>query len=211
MESLWAEFLAIALLHLLAVASPGPDFAVVVRQSVNRGRSAALWTSAGIGSGILLHVSWGLVGVGLLAGYATGTFEALKWVGAAYLAWLGVGALRSRGAAPTSADGPAPLGQQSPRSAYALGFLTNALNVKAALFFVSLFTVVISASTPALAKVGYGLWMAAATFAWFAMVSVALSGVRARRAFLRFGVWFDRAMGLALLALAARLAFTALP
>ena len=48
----WAEFLTVALIHLLAVASPGPDFAVVVRESVTHGRKAGTWTAMGVGTAI---------------------------------------------------------------------------------------------------------------------------------------------------------------
>ena len=62
----WAEFLTVALIHLLAVASPGPDFAVVLKESVAHGRRAGLFTAWGVGTGILLHVAYSLLGIGLL-------------------------------------------------------------------------------------------------------------------------------------------------
>ena len=58
----WVEFLTIAVAHLFAVASPGPDFAVVTRQCVTGGTKAGVWTSLGVGTGILLHVSYCLLG-----------------------------------------------------------------------------------------------------------------------------------------------------
>ena len=60
------EFLTIALIHLVAVASPGPDFAIVVRHSVSFGRRAAMYTSIGIGLGILIHVAYSLVGLSVI-------------------------------------------------------------------------------------------------------------------------------------------------
>ena len=60
------EFLTIALVHLVAVASPGPDFAVVVRNSVAYGRRIAIYTSIGIGLAILLHVAYSLVGLSVV-------------------------------------------------------------------------------------------------------------------------------------------------
>ena len=62
----WAEFFTIAIAHLFAVASPGPDFAVVIRQNVRGGTRSGVWTSLGVGCAILLHVSYCLLGVALL-------------------------------------------------------------------------------------------------------------------------------------------------
>ena len=66
MSPYFDEFITIALVHLLAVASPGPDFAVVVRNSVAYGRRTAMFTSMGIGLAILVHVAYSLVGISVL-------------------------------------------------------------------------------------------------------------------------------------------------
>ena len=65
----WTEFLTVALIHLLAVASPGPDFAVVVRESVTHGRRAGMFTAFGVGTAIFVHVGYSLLGIGII-GYA---------------------------------------------------------------------------------------------------------------------------------------------
>ena len=80
-----AEFLTVALIHLLAVASPGPDFAVVVRESVTHGHRAGTWTALGVGSAIFLHVGYSLLGIGLIVSQSIVLFNALKWAAAAYL------------------------------------------------------------------------------------------------------------------------------
>jgi threonine/homoserine/homoserine lactone efflux protein len=98
-----------------------------------------------------------------------------------------------------------PTGGQSGIAALRLGFLTNALNPKATLFFVSLFSVVISPGTPIALQAGYGIYMALATGLWFAMVAVFFTLPRVRRGFNRFGHWLDRLMGGVLLLLAGQL------
>ena len=103
-----AEFLTVALIHLLAVASPGPDFAVVVRESVTHGRRAGTWTALGVGSAIFLHVGYSLLGIGLIVSQSIVLFNALKWAAAAYLLYIGFKALRAQPAKPAGlfAGGP---------------------------------------------------------------------------------------------------------
>ncbi|TRX74213.1 LysE family translocator [Pseudomonas mangiferae] len=205
----WTEFLTVALIHLLAVASPGPDFAVVVRESVAHGSRAGRWTAVGVGCGIFVHVTYSLLGIGLIVSQSLWLFNALKWLAAAYLLYIGIKALRARPAAPAElADGPAPA--RSLRGAFTSGFVTNGLNPKATLFFLSLFTVVIDPHTPLLVQAGYGVYLAVATGAWFCLVAALFSQHRVRAGFARLGHWFDRLMGAVLVGLGIKLAFTSL-
>ncbi len=203
----WMEFLTVALVHLLAVASPGPDFAVVVRESVTQGHRTGSWTALGVGCGIFLHVAYSLLGIGLIVSQSIVLFNLFKWLAAAYLLYLGWRALRARPQAlteVTGAGGPA----RSAGSAFVMGFVTNGLNPKATLFFLSLFTVVIDHDTPLLVQAGYGAYLAIATICWFLLVAWLFSRARVRAGFARMGHWFDRATGAVLIALGARLALS---
>lgn len=205
----WTEFLTVALVHLLAVASPGPDFAIVLRESVSNGRHAGIWTALGVGSGILLHIGYCLLGIGLIVSQSIVLFNLLKWLAAAYLIYIGIRALQARPADPASAE-LAPLAARSPRAAFVRGFVTNGLNPKATLFFLSLFTLVISPQTPLLVQAGYGLYLALATALWFCAVALLFSQARVRRGFVRLGHWFDRLMGAVLVGLGIKVAFSEL-
>ena len=142
MEQYIQEFLVIALVHLLAVASPGPDFAIILKQSIQHGRKTALYTSAGIGCGILVHVIYSLVGIGLIIATTPSLLSALKYIAAAYflyIAWHGLRAKPSEiidqkknEVKRFAIDGKTP----SNKKAFTTGFLINALNIKATLFFV---------------------------------------------------------------------------
>lgn len=206
----WTEFLTVAFIHLLAVASPGPDFAVVVRESVTYGRRAGTWTALGVGSAIFLHVTYSLLGIGLIVSQSIVLFNALKWLAAAYLLYIGLKALRARPADPAAAESSAAPVQRTARGAYVAGFVTNGLNPKATLFFLSLFTVVINPHTPLLVQAGYGVYLACATAAWFCLVALLFSQQRVRSGFARMGHWFDRMMGVVLIGLGIKLAFTEL-
>ena len=200
------EFARIAVAHLLAVASPGPDFALVLRQSLAHGWRTAVWTSVGIGSAILLHATYCLLGLGLLLLSSTAAFTVLKYAGAAYLTFLGVEGLRSRR---RSADNVPLSGATAPgpRAAFTAGFLTNALNPKAALFFIALFPVAVSPETPKLIQAGYGLWMSLATMVWFSLVSFVFTRESMRQGYLRHGHWIDRVLGVVFIAFAVGLIF----
>ncbi|WP_406609341.1 LysE family transporter [Agarivorans sp. JK6] len=203
----WAEFLTVVVVHLLAVASPGPDLAVVLKNSISLGRRAAIFTSLGVGCGIMVHVIYSVLGIGLIISQSIWLFNVIKWLGAAYLIWIGIQGLRAkrRDAADIEVDTGLRL---SDKSAFLSGFMTNGLNPKATLFFLSLFTVVISPTTPMLVQLGYGLYMVFATALWFAMISWLFSTARVRRKFLQVGHWFDRSMGFVLVSLGIRLLFS---
>nr|WP_249329916.1 LysE family transporter [Stutzerimonas balearica] len=202
------EFLTVALVHLLAVASPGPDFAVVVRESVTQGQRAGLWTALGVGSGIFVHIAYSLLGIGLIVSQSILLFNLFKWLAAGYLVYLGWKALRARPQleAATLTAGPVPT--RRAREAFTVGFVTNGLNPKATLFFLSLFTVVINHDTPLAVQAGYGLYLACATTLWFCLVAWLFSRDRVRAGFARMGHWFDRVTGAVLIALGARLALS---
>ncbi|WP_320893270.1 LysE family translocator [Stutzerimonas stutzeri] len=204
----WMEFMTVALVHLLAVASPGPDFAVVVRESVAQGRRAGSWTALGVGCGIFVHVAYSLLGIGLIVSQSIVLFNLFKWLAAAYLVYLGWRALRARPMNLEAIDGAnAPVARSAWR-AFVIGFVTNGLNPKATLFFLSLFTVVISPDTPLLVQAGYGLYLAGATALWFLLVAWLFSRGRVRAGFARLGHWFDRLTGAVLIGLGARLALS---
>lgn len=213
MDEYGVEFSKVALAHLLAVVSPGPDFAVVLRQSLTHGRRTAIWTSVGVGTAILLHVGYSLLGLGLLIQSSEVWFALVKYAGAGYIAWLGLQSLRVKPRTESevfAGRGEAgAVGLPTSRAAFVTGFVTNALNPKATLFFVSLFVMVVSPQTPKLVQLGYGVWMALGTMAWFSLVAVFFTREDVRRGFLRLGHWIDRVLGVVFLALAGSLALAA--
>lgn len=201
----WLEFAALMLAFFINAVIPGADFAMVLRQSIARGRRQALFTSAGVATSILVHGSYTLLGVGVIVGQSLLFFNILKWAGAAYLLFLAISALRSAPPQPpTDLDNTEV--QRSDFSAFALGFLTNLLNPKAVLFFLALFTTLVSAHTALEVKAIYVVCMSLMLFAWFALVSVFFTTPSVRQGFFRAGRWFNRVTGITFILLAIRVA-----
>jgi len=90
------EFIMLTIIHFLAVMSPGPDFAIVLRQSISFGRKTAIITSLGIGAGISVHVLYTLLGVGILISQSDSLMIVAKILGAAYITYLAFNLLRSK-------------------------------------------------------------------------------------------------------------------
>ncbi|MEH6493750.1 LysE family transporter [Halopseudomonas sp.] len=204
----WNEFMLVALVHLLAVISPGPDFAVVIRNSVSSGTRAGLLTAVGVGGGIFVHVAYSLLGIGLIVSQSVWLFNLMKLLAAAYLLYIGIRALQAKPQSATPAEQEATAKQMTARQALLQGFITNGLNPKATLFFLSLFTVVISHDTPLPIQAAYGIYLAVATGAWFCLVALLFSRPSVRRGFNRMGHWFDRLMGTVLIGLGLHLALS---
>ncbi|PKG81664.1 lysine transporter LysE [Colwellia sp. 75C3] len=221
------QFLLIAMVHFFAVASPGPDFALILKQSIRYNRRIAIYTSFGIAAGIIVHVTYSLVGIGLLIASDERLFTALKYIAASYFCYIAWHCLRAKkpdevlsAADSHDTDNKSLITNEDPtqeakdgtktnspsaKKAFLNGFLINALNVKATLFFVSLFSVVIAPETLLSIKIAYGAYLVAATGAWFCFLSYILTQERVRFVLQRKGYILDRIMGVILLLLAIQL------
>lgn len=202
------ELLAVLTITVLAVISPGPDFAMVSRNSLLRSRRAGLMTALGIGLGVWVHVAYTLLGVGLVIQQSLRLYAALKIVGALYLIYLGWKMLRAP-AADASATGP-DTAELSDLAALRIGFLTNALNPKCTVFIVSLFLQVVQPSTPLATRIGYGAFVSATHVLWFGLVALLFSGGTLKTRLLSARRWIDRAFGTVLIGFGGLLAGSAL-
>ncbi|MGB2129963.1 MAG: LysE family transporter, partial [Marinobacterium sp.] len=90
--------LTVTLVHLLAAASPGPDFVMVSQQSLLKGRRAGLLCSLGIALGLSVHILYSSLGMAALVSQSTLALSLLKYLAAGYLIWLGFKGLRSQAA-----------------------------------------------------------------------------------------------------------------
>jgi len=160
----------ILVIHLLAVMSPGPDFVMVLKNALQYDKKTAIYTSLGISMGIAVHILYSVGGVAYLLQHNTKVFAIVKIMGAIYIMYIGWKTLRTplKKIDITTAKS---LQKLSPKAAFKIGFLTNVLNPKASLFFLSLFSLVIPQNTPFWTLIVISLMLIGVTFLWFTLVS----------------------------------------
>lgn len=201
------EFITVATVHLLAVMSPGPDFMMVTRNTLVYSRRAGIFSSIGLGLGIGVHIAYSLLGIGLLISKSVLLFNAIKYLGAAYLFYIGYQSLVSKGS-------HLKIGKTVAKNdigrleAVRIGFITNVTNPKATLFFLALFTQVINPATPILIQLLYGVEMMLATAVWFIFVAYVFSHHVIKSRFEKVQNMAEKAMGVALIGLGVKLALS---
>lgn len=196
------QFLIVALAHFLALLSPGPDFFLVARTSINAGWRVASGACLGIALANGLFIGVAFAGLAILR-EGSALFIALQLAGAAYLLYIGALFLRHAG--------QSDLAVVDARGAIrgwwrglSMGFVSGILNPKNALFYASLASMVTGASAGR--KSAYALWMFGIVLLWDLLVAVAIGNQRVLRRFAHSLPWLERASGLMLVILAAALA-----
>lgn len=197
----------IILVHLLGAMSPGPDFAMSVRNSLTYSRRTGIFTAVGFALGVAVHVAYCIAGIAVIIARSIMIFNVIKYIGAAYLLFIGIQSLFSR-SSHTDVGAPEGGGDIPALKAVRMGFFTNILNPKATLFFLGLFTVVISPGTPRLLLAAAGVIMVVNTALWFSFVAFFLTQKRVRTVVERFQGYFNRAFGGLLIFLSVKIALS---
>lgn len=204
---LWHGLVLITSIHLLAAASPGPDFILVSQQTLSNGKKAGLLCSIGIALGLSIHILYSAFGLAALIASSASLLWMIKVLGGGYLIYLGWQGLKAKAALPDEVEQPVAQ-VQSAKKMIGMGFLCNALNPKAPIYFVSLFTLVLSADMPLYQIAIYGAWIMTLQFGWFALIVTLLSRPTINTKFKQCGHWIDRVLGGAMVALGIKLMMT---
>lgn len=189
----------------LVLIAPGPDMVMVIRNTVVNGKSAGYKTALGILAGNLVHITYCVVGIGWLISKSVVAFSILKYAGAAYLVYLGVASFRRKDTIlnTTSVDK-----RQLTRRWFAQGFINNILNPKGTLFFLGVFTAVITPDTSIqVTTVLVTIMILMCALFWAALVQT-LDTAGVKRILERSGTVLQRVFGVVLVTLGLRVALT---
>ncbi|MGF1864306.1 LysE family translocator [Enterovibrio norvegicus] len=203
----YQAFLTLTLVHLLGAASPGPDFVMVSQQSLVHGRRAGLLVSLGIALGLSVHIIYSSVGLATVISESSAILSVMKYLAAAYLIYLGWKGIRSK-ASVGDDEQQADIKPRSAGKLISMGFVCNALNPKAPLYFLSVFTLVLSPDMPIIELALLGAWMMFIQMVWFGSVALVLSKPSVQAKFKKVGHWVDRVLGSVMLVFGLKLLFT---
>ena len=159
--------LTLAVIHLAGLISPGPDLALVLNNSHSLSRKAALLSAFGIALGVLAHAVLAITGISILIANYPMLHSALQLISIGYLLWLGQGAIRGFLQSRTQNQQIQGTASNDLWSAFAKGFLTNLLNPKAVIYFVSLIAALIPTDITPLTQSILITELFLLTFVWF--------------------------------------------
>lgn len=191
---------------LLLVLTPGPNMIYLISRSICQGKRAGVISLFGVMAGFLVHVFAAAIGLSALFLAVPFAYEVLKWAGAVYLLWLAWQALKPGARSPFEARQLPP---DSPSKLFSMGLLTNVLNPKIAVFYISLFPQFVSPERGSIFLQSITLGLTQMTISFSVNLIIALSAAGIASWFARNPMWLRLqryVMGFVLAGLALRLA-----
>ena len=205
-------YLQVFLVGILAALSPGPDFLVIMKNSLSAGRKYGIATAFGIASALIVHITYTILGFTILLEKFPSLFNLIKLAGALYLLWLGIKAVQSK--AQAQKPGEVNVKQAidvSIGQGFREGFLCNVLNPKSALFFLSVFSQFIGPDTSNWMRWIYGGEIILAVGLWFILLATLISNTYFRKVYQQNMHWFDRGLGIILIIFAITIGISSFP
>ncbi|BBD09225.1 LysE family transporter [Desulfovibrio ferrophilus] len=200
------EFLGVTLFFLLGAMAPGADFAVMMKNSMLYSRKSAWLTALGIGASLMVHTTYSLLGLAVVISKSILAFTIIKYLGAAYLCWLGIRSLLEKGGGPEPCSVTREVRDLPMREAFRQGFLCNLLNPKAPLFYIALFSVILTPDTPGGIRLLYGAESVIVVTGWFLFLGTVVTNPRVKAGLSRVQGLLTKALGGMMLYFGIRLA-----
>ncbi|MBU9851830.1 MULTISPECIES: threonine export protein RhtC [Rahnella] len=187
-------FLTVAMVHLIALMSPGPDFFFVSQTAASRSRKEAMMGVIGITLGVLVWAAVALMGLHLILQKMAWLHQIITVGGGLYLCWMGWQLLKSARAKKQNGD-DTPVALPARGRTFMRGLLTNLSNPKAVIYFGSVFSMFVGDSVSGGERLGIFLLIVVETLAWFSLVALVFALPKMRRGYQRLAKWIDGVAG----------------
>ncbi|WP_447884177.1 threonine export protein RhtC [Serratia fonticola] len=203
-------FLTVAMVHLIALMSPGPDFFFVSQTAASRSRREAMMGVVGITLGVMVWAGVALLGLNLILQKMAWLHQIIMVGGGLYLCWMGWQLLRSARSqnAQTAPAEEVKVALPKPGRSFIRGLLTNLSNPKAVIYFGSVFSLFVGEDVGAGARWGLFALITGETFIWFTLVAIIFALPAMRRGYQRMAKWIDGLAGVLFTGFGLHLIFT---
>jgi RhtB (resistance to homoserine/threonine) family protein len=205
----FTSFCTIATFYAAALISPGADIAITMRNSLVYSRRSGLFSALGTTTGMGMHLSYTLLGIGYIVQTYPLALSIIKYGGAAWLIYIGYKSMRSQTNLTKDFNVEKESKDLSPLQAFKLGFLTNALNPLVFILFICILSNEIKAGTPPHILMIFASEILLLAFSWFSFVAICFSFPKVQKIFSKLGHWLDRITGGVLIFFGLRLALKA--
>jgi RhtB (resistance to homoserine/threonine) family protein len=192
--------------HLLAVISPGPDFVMALKNSLTYSRKTGIYTAIGFGLGIGIHIFYSFAGLAVIISQSEIVFKIIKYLGASYLFYIGFLSILEKNNA-FKINKTKHLADISAIKAIQIGFLTNVLNPKASLFFLSLFTFILKSNPSTITILIISIIMILNTVIWFSLVAYFFNIHIIQKQYSHYQNYIGKGLGILLILIALLLVF----
>ncbi len=185
--------LTVTTIAIFMAISPGADFVMITKNSIFSSRKAGLFSALGISLAIWVHVAYCIAGLAIIISQSIILFSIVKYLGGAYLIYIGWKTFNSNSLIDTDVKGQKQ--SLSDFAAFKIGFITNALNPKTTIFFLSIFTQVVKPDTPIWIQLIYGAIISLAHLLWFGTVAIFFTHLPLLKKFDRYKKVIEKVVG----------------
>ncbi|MFS0654817.1 LysE family translocator [Bacillus sp. 179-C3.3 HS] len=199
------DLLTFFLLTFFVVASPGVDFALITKRTIDAGKVDGVKMALGITSGVLIHTLAAAFGLSLILMKSALAFEIIKYLGAIYLIYLGVSSFFNK---KKKDDTSEELETHKQLSAFKQGLISNTLNPKVAIFFLTFLPQFVTPQFNTSLQFVMGCIYALLSILWFTTIVFLLGYIRKFLLSAKVQMVIDRITGLVLVGFGVKLLFT---
>ncbi|MBT0727543.1 threonine export protein RhtC [Rosenbergiella australiborealis] len=202
-------FLTVALVQIVALASPGPDFFFISQTAASQSRRDAFKGVMGITLAVAIWAAVALLGLNILLKKMAWLHQLILWAGGAYLTWMGIQMLRSACQTRTSSSEQTTVVPTSrKKNTFIRGLLTNLSNPKAIIYFGSIFSLIVGNDVSNVTRTAIFILIVAETLIWFSLVATLFSLPWMKAKYQQLAKWIDGVAGTLFVAFGLHLIFS---
>ncbi|MBT0725239.1 threonine export protein RhtC [Rosenbergiella sp. S61] len=201
-------FLTVALVQIVALASPGPDFFFISQTAASQSRRDAFKGVIGITLAVAIWAAVALLGLNLILKQMAWLHQLILLAGGAYLIWMGIQMIKSARQPRIAGEETGPVSIPRKKNTFLRGLLTNLSNPKAIIYFGSIFSLIVGDDVSSATRTAIFILIVAETLIWFSLVATLFSLPWVKTKYQKLAKWIDGVAGTLFVAFGLHLIFS---